>query len=401
MKNIIYLLFISIIFVSCNKIEPINQETNIEKKELINEPIIAEKNNQTEDWEINLNDDLWIDLEEEDIITARFDMLAGIYQDHNTLMESMQYKQFVEYIHKVFKKYNNLWWKENEEKNNYIFNRLIPKIVLKNYIANWKISEKEAELIIQSIKRNDLNTIKDKKLLTQKFKIYFEENKFNPFIKKLNVKWKTKEEKLDLLFNEKDWAIYNILSNRYNWNKTWIWYKPSDMEADFMVYLNQKLADTFDIIWVSEKEVIDFAYKKYNVNSLETLASNIKTDFENIITKYNLEWKIPLDRYYRDDERNNIFIDRKTVNNYIATISESKNNKFISDLEQMRFKMYLLSYFGRNRKDLNEDQWLWSSRTRANFIDKTHWKWIQNLFRLGRYLPWEEVKIDLNKNILD
>ncbi|MBT3727263.1 hypothetical protein HOG21_06455 [bacterium] len=49
MKNIIYLLFISIIFVSCNKIEPINQETNIEKKELINEPIIAEKNNQTED----------------------------------------------------------------------------------------------------------------------------------------------------------------------------------------------------------------------------------------------------------------------------------------------------------------------------------------------------------------
>ena len=63
--------------------------------------------------------------------------------------------------------------------------------------------------------------------------------------------------------------------------------------------------------------------------------------------------------------------------------------------------MYLLSYFGRNRKDLNEDQWLWSSRTRANFIDKTHWKWIQNLFRLGRYLPWEEVKIDLNKNILD
>jgi len=387
MKKIISILVLVSILSACNQIEPINNSSNNEIK----------KEDISKKW-INLNEDFWINLNEEELITKRFEILSKIFKSHSDLMSSIQYEQFVDYVYDVFAKYKDLWKEESESKNNYIFNILIPKIVINNYVVPWKMTEKEAELVIQSIKRNDLNTLSDKKLITEKFKIYFEENKFNPFIKSLNTKWLTKDEKLELLFKDKDWVIYSILSNRYNWNKTWIGYKPADMEAEFMLYLNKKLEYIFWTIGVSEKEVQEYAYKKYNVDSLESLWENILNKFNILVKEYNLKWKIPLDRYYRNDERKDIFINRKTIDNYISTLSDWKSENFIKELSEIRLEMYLLSYFWRNRSDLNENQWLWSSRTRSDFIDPVFGKWVQNLFRLGRYLPWEEIKIDLNKS---
>ncbi len=398
-KTIILLLTIFLLF-SCSKIERIEPiiNNNSDLKEEIKKDKIIDFDNKG--W-VDLNDNKNIDLEEKELITQRFDVLAKQYNTHSDLMKSAQYKIFVEYVHEVFNKYNDIWGIAAENKNNYIFKVLIPKIVFKNYVDNWLLTEEDAELIIQSIKRNDLNTLEDKKLITEKFKIYFEENKYNPFIKNLNTSNLTKEEKLDLIFKEKDWVIYQVLSNRYNWNKTGIWFKPNSMEADFMDYLNKKLGNTFWVIWVSDEEVVEYAYSQYKVETLEGLAETILNDYKTIVSDYNLEWKIPLKRTYRNDERNNIFVDRATVNKYLDTLSNSDNKKFISDLEKLRFKMYLLSYFGRDRKDLDEKQWLWNSKARSDFIDETYWDWIQNLFRVTRYLPDEKVKIDLDKDIFN
>lgn len=288
--------------------------------------------------------------------------------------------------------------KRNWKKNNYIFERLIPKIVINNYVVNWRISDIEAELIIQSIKRNDLKTLEDKNLITEKFKIYFEENKFNPFVKSLDTKWMTKEQKIDLILQDKTWIFYTILSNRYNWNKTWIWYKPWNMEAEFTKYLDWKLNNVYWIIGVTEKDVQEAIYKKYNINSLEDLAKLIKWDFDKIVNKYKLEWKMPLERTYRDDEISDIFKDRVTVDKYTETLSWWNTSDFLKDIENIRFKMYLISYLWKDRTDLDPEQWLWSSEARSKFIDRKYWDWIQNLFRLGRYIPWEEIKIDLSKN---
>lgn len=371
-----------LILVSCTKIQPIESNTQIK-----------------ENW-VDLNQETWIYLEEEKMIKARFELLANKYPNHNELMDSIQYEQFVLYIHEIFNKYNEQGKEISEEKNNYMFELVIPWVVFENYVWNGRISETEGELIVQSVKRNDLNTLEDKELITQKFKIYFEEKKFNPLIKNMDFNNISKDQKIDILLKDKEWAIYAILSNRYNWNKTWIWYKPGEMEANFMKYLNWKVKDILWVSWITENELKDYFYKKNNINSLETLWESILNDFNVLNDKYSLESQIPLKRYFRDDERNSIFKDRESVNKYIDLISWWKSEDFISELEIIRFKIYLLSYFWRDRLDLNETQWLWSSRTRSDFISEDYWKWIQNLFRLGRYLPWEEVKIDLNKENL-
>ena len=399
MKNIC-IIFICFFIISCSSATNNNTKAS-ELQEKINKVTNIQDDStdiQANGDSINLNDTDGIWLEEEEEIKQRFEVIAKMYPNHSDLMRSIQYKEFVNYIYEIFDKYKEIWNEESEEKNNYLFEKLIPKIVVDNYILKEKISEKESELIIQSIKRNDFNTLQDKNLLTEKFKIFFEETVYNPFIKTLDINEKTPEEKLDMLLDTKNWIIYSILSNRYNWNKTGIWYKPGDMEAEFMVYLNGKMQNIFNVIWVEEQEVQAYAFWKYWVDSLEALGQNILKNFETLVETYQLEGKVPLKRYYRNDERNDIFVDRETVDLYIQTISWNKSESFNEDLTEIRLQVYLLSYFWRNRTDLNEDQWLWSSRTRSDFIHKDFWKWVQNLFRLSRYLPGEKVNISLDNN---
>ncbi len=399
MIKVLYLLAITLLVISCEKIEPIkstnNSWNNVSTWNI--ETIWTWKVDSKKEW-IDLNDNAWINLEEESEITKRFDLISEKYPNHSDLMWSIQYEQFVEYVYSVFEKYKKIWWKEWDAINNYIYEKLIPKVVINNYVLNWRITEEESELVIQSIKRKDFNTLEDKKLLTEKFKIYFEEKKFNPFVKSLNTKWLNKQEKTNLVLQDKTWIFYQILSNRYDWNKIWIWYKPADMEAELTKYLDSKLTYVLWTIWVSETELEKAIYEKYKINTIELLAKDIFSDYNNIVKKYNLEWKIPLDRAYRDDEINDIFVDRATVDKYVDNLSSWQTISFLKDVENLRLKMYLLSYLWRNRTDLDEKQWLWSSKARAKFIDEKYGDWVQNIFRLSRYIPWEEVKIDLNWN---
>jgi len=261
--------------------------------------------------------------------------------------------------------------------------------------------DEEAELMIQSIKRKEFNSLEYKKLITERFKIYMEEKNYNPFIKNLTAE-KISELKKDetalvkSLLDPYNWIIYLVLKNRYDWNKTGIWYKPAELEWELASYLNSKMQSTFSLLWYKDEDIQKLVFSDLKINSLEELAKLIKTDYDNLVLKYWLSTKMPLDREYRNDEQNDIFKDRATVDNYIAVLSDWNNKEFETDLSKLRIKMYLISYFGKDRKDLDETQWLWSSRARAEFIDPVNGDWIQNLFRLSRYMTWEEIEISFD-----
>lgn len=392
MKSLFLIVFLSFVVVSCSKIEP-------EKKSETKEVSI----NQTSSWEVtgvNLDADYWVNLEEESKITERFRVISEPQTEYGEFLRSPQYKDFVEYVHEVFAKYKWLEW-DYEKELTYIFDVLIPKVVMNNWVINWKMSDIEAELMIQSIKRKEFNSLEHKKLITERFKIYMEEKNYNPFIKSLTaekISEMKKDEKVLVknLLDPYNGIIYLVLKNRYDWNKTGIWYKPAELEWELAKYLNDKMMSTFSLLGYDDERVQELVFAEYKIDSLEWLAELIKKDYNDLVLKYGLSTKMPLDREYRNDEQNDIFKDRSTVDNYISVLSDWNNKEFESDLSKLRIKMYLVSYFGKDRLDLDETQWLWSSRARAEFIDPKNGDWIQNLFRLSRYMTWEEIEISFD-----
>lgn len=398
MRNIFLFLFITFVLSSCSKIQPEinNSKLNYSSWEIIEWNKIV----WNPEW-IWINSDYWVNIIEEKQIEESFKIISNQYNEYWEFLRSPQYKDFVDNIHNVFKKYKELEW-NNEKELSYIFEVLIPRVVINNWFQTWKIWEEETELIIQSIKRKEFNSLEYKKLISERFKIYMEEKIYNPYIKELTAEKisemkKDKTTFVETLLNPDRGIIYTILKNRYDWNKTWIGYKPSQLEWSFASYLNNKMVAVFWILWYTDKEVEKMVFEYYSINSLEELAWLIKNDFNFIVQKYNLVWKIPFSREYRNDEQNDIFKDKTIVDQYISTISNEKNKEFENDLKELRLKMYLISYFWKDRKDLDKDQWLWSSRARSEFIDKGFWDGVQNLFRLSRYISWEEMEIVFDK----
>lgn len=398
MKNLFFVILLPLFIFSCSKIQP--------EKAQVNSPQKINTENKELSWSLDtewtdLNKDYWINLEEEEKISERFRVISEQYNEYWDFLRSPQYKEFVTYVHEVFEKYKSLEW-DHEKELTYIFEVLIPKVVINNWVIQWKMDDKESELMIQSIKRKEFNSLEYKKLITERFKIYMEEKNYNPFIKSLTAE-KISEMKnnkslfVSNLLNPNNGIIYNVLKNRYDWNKTGIGYKPSELEWDFAKYLNDKMVTTFGILWYTDDEIKNMVFEELKVTSLEELAQSIKSDFDTLVTKYSLSTKMPLEREYRNDEQNDIFKNKSTVDNYISVLSNWNNKEFENALSNLRIKMYILSYFWKDRTDLDEEQWLWSSRARAKFIDTTYWDGVQNIFRLSRYITWEEIEIVFDK----
>lgn len=375
-KKIFILCLIIIIFSSCQKIQP------EEKKESKNNSVITEVHT----WD----NFLWKD---EKDLKEKFSTLSQRFNKYDSLIKSESYQKFVADVHLLFEKYKS---EKNEWKADYLFTKLIPALVIDNFSTTGKIKdEAEIEWIIQSIKRKDFNTIREKDLLTEKFKIYFEENFFNNFIKNLEPRDNLTNDEFKKIFLSEKWVFVEVLKNRYDWNKTWIWYKDKQ-EPEFAKYLNWKIETIFSQYWYTPESIEKKVFEIYAYKSLEELAKDIEKDFFELVKKYNLEWKVPFDREYRNDEQDDIFENRDNVTKYLNDITWNKLKEFENDLKTFRTKMYLISYFWRNRKDLDEEQGLWSSKARSKFISKDVWNGVQNLFRISRYISWEKIKIDLN-----
>ena len=259
----------------------------------------------------------------------------------------------------------------------------------------------DKELLIQWIKRQDFKTIEEKEDIVKKFKDYVIKNNFIPLDAKIagltkelvNDEVKFKEIFLDPI----SWIYYSVFSNRYNLNKTWIWFKPDDMESNVIKFLNNKLDEIYKKIGINDEIAKAKVFSIYGYTSLEDIWEDIDKDFQNILVKYDLkDKKYPVQIGYTFEERKNIFESwQENLEKYIDDLVWSKKEEFKKDLIDFRLKMYLLSHFWRNHKS-NLEQWLWSSRARSVFINSIDWKWAQNIFRLSRFITPEVTDIKLD-----
>jgi hypothetical protein len=109
-------------------------------------------------------------------------------------------------------------------KNNvdYIYYNFIV-LVVEKYLKNF--SNLEKDLVIQSIRRIDFNTLTDKNYYTQLMKDYVDVKYYRPILEEIkNVDDKKldadKEYFYKIMLEPQSGIFYRIFKNRYDWNKT-------------------------------------------------------------------------------------------------------------------------------------------------------------------------------------
>ncbi len=362
------------------------QQKFIEKQ--IEKKLSSSKKSQNAEGNSELPKDLSSKLLELD---NRFEQIVK-WKTYTQIIKDKNYQEWVKEVNNLIEKYKKQW---NEEVVNYIYYSFIPQEVLK-YLSNF--TDLEKDLVIQSIRRIDFNTLTDKNYITQLMKDYVDEKYYKPILKELS--W-IDAKKLDtdiqyfakVMLDTQNGIFYRIFKNRYDWNKTWIGFKPEFLENQFVDFLSQRFEQIlaklgYDKNWFKKK-----VFEYYHINSLKELANLIRQDYLNMKKKYNLDelW-IPTDRFFRMDERRFLF-KNDGLHTYLYKKLKERGllEEFKKDIKEFRLKMYLLSYLW---KDIN----LFNHKVRANFIDPDLWPGIQNLFRVGRYVD-EVMKLDLHPKV--
>jgi len=305
------------------------------------------------------------------------------------IIKDKNYQDWVKTVNQLIEKYKS---QGKEDIVNYIYYTFIPQEVLK-YLSNF--TDLEKDLVIQSIRRIDFNTLTDKNYITQLMKDYVDEKYYKPILKELSgIDAKRLDTDINyfrkIMLDPQNWIFYRIFKNRYDWNKTWIGFKPEFLENQFVDFLSQRFEQILGRLWYDKNWFKKKVFEYYNINSLKELADLIRQDYLNIKQKYNLDkLGIPTDRFFRMDERRFLFKEDGLHSYLYKTLEKQwKLNEFKKDIKEFRLKMYLLSYLW---KDIN----LFNHKVRANFIDPELGPGIQNLFRVWRYVD-EVMKLDLN-----
>lgn len=306
------------------------------------------------------------------------------------IIKDKKYQDWVRKVNDLIEKYKK---EKNEDVVNYIYYKFIPLVVLK-YLPDF--TDLEKDLVIQSIRRIDFNTLTDKNYYTQLMKDYVDQKYYRPILKELSgIDAKRLDTDINyfrkVMLDTQNGIFYRIFKNRYDWNKTWIWFKPEFLENQFVDFLSQRFEQILAKLGYDKKRFKKKVFEYYHIHSLKELADLIRQDFLKIKKKYNIDklW-IPIDRYFRMDERRFLFKnDWLHTYFYKKLAEEGKLEEFKKDIKEFRLKMYLLSYLW---KDIN----LFNDKVRANFVDPDFWPGVQNLFRLSRYVD-EVMKLDLKK----
>jgi len=308
------------------------------------------------------------------------------WKTYEQLIKSNDYQNWVKNIATLI---DNLKFKWKQNIVNYIYYNFISDVVLK-YLNNY--SDFDKDLVIQSIRRIDFNTMTNKNYYTQLMKDYVDEKYYKPILANLD---QIDKKKLDtniqyfakIMLNVQNWIFYRIFKNRYDWNKTGIWFKPEFLENQFVDFLCQRFEQILWKLWYNKEWFRKKVFQYYNIDSLEWLRNLIEKDFEDLNKTYNLKklW-IPIDRFFRMDERRFLF-NQDWLDKSVYKKLWNRKEWFKDKVKQLRLKMYLLSYFW---KDIN----LFNSRVRANYINSKWGFWIQNIFRVWRYVD-EVMKLNL------
>lgn len=360
-------VFLILLISSCSKIQPEitknNQDMTQEKNEIhkssnacwiITCETMESLSKLEEEWKLKLPDLKYY--------RDRFSVIAKKYPKVEELLESQEFKKYTNDLnidffscswdfHYCEPKNRNYWYNET----NYLFYVFIPSIVIEQY--SWKewITEEEKEDIIQALKRKDFMVNDVKNNLIDKYK-----DDLRQKINKIDFSYidrkKLKEDKLyfnEIILSPGTWLYDKLI---YESQHTGInWQSEEQMEE-----IIQSTIDIFykklEELWISKK----YFDKIVNIN--DTI-NDLKNTTLLLNKKYSLENKMPVDRFYRNDEL--YIFNEKNIKNFESEVFWNDKN-YLKDVLKIRHDTYLLFllwgeenlFFLPNRMNkLNFDNW--------------------------------------------
>ena len=253
--------------------------------------------------------------------------------------------------------------------------------------AQWDMANMER--LAEQIRRGDFTTAKEKAEITAEYNKKFTDKDVLK-AKALLMTSKTKEKILASIVEKNPDLnpFYLIYRNRYNWNKLAVagsWFKPKDLEKEFVLNLQSKFNNLLKAHNLTQEDAAKSIYEHYGVKDIDGLVKNIEDQYVEMNKAYKLDRIIP-ETTFTKAERKKIFADEASLEAFLEPLkSESNWEEIKGKINEFRTKIYYLVYLGMDKE-------LDSEHTRVKVMNNGGA--IQNLFRVSRYIN-EPMKIHL------
>lgn len=340
-----FLLLISVLS-ACSKIQP-EVHKNINNDIVNIEEYKATKNGkacgiitcEAQDNLSRLHEDWKLILPDLGYYKKRFSIIAGKYQRTDELLESSEFKQFVEDLNIDF--FSCKWdihdcgWEVKKywpDETNYLFYVFIPMMVIEEYPSKkWK-TDLETESIIQSIKRKDfiIDEVKDSFIgkNEEELREKFQKIDISSVDKK---KLKEDREYFKQIVLSPRTGLYGKLIDESITGTSWVGVWEDQMEQIMDITIRifyEKLAE----LGITEKDL-----RKHI--AIDEVILDLEKNITLMNTKYSLGKKIPIDRFYRNDEL--YIFNEKNIKDFESTTFWNDKG-FIDDVLEIKHGTYLL-----------------------------------------------------------
>ena len=375
------IISLSILLVSCWQIKPENVKNEDIQEKITTCWIISCEYKEKlltlkEDWKLNLGNLKFYE--------DRFKIIYWQNKTYEKLLENREFQKFAEDLNIEF--FNCPWdfkycsekkWKYSEDEMNYIFYIFIPDLVVKNIDAE-KLGWQNIENTIQSIRRKDFINDDTKNSIIKTF--WFDlKDKLNSISIQNIDKNKLKNDKEyfnEVFFKYWSWLYYNFTEESEKINSQIKWISEEQFE-EIQKITNEAFYEKIKKLWIEKKDFLSM------LNENEII-KNLKKNINELNQNYSINKKIPINRFYRDDEVN-IFNEKKLENTKKELFWENKN--YIINLVEIKNNINLLYL-------INEDENL---AYLPNILKKLESEDIYSLINIYEYLA-ENINIDNIKN---
>lgn len=169
---------------------------------------------------INNQLDAGVSYPQERWFRERFRSMSEGYSDPNELMKSLQFQQLGKDIRSEFTRLKDEGADKNAKLLDYMFNQMIPYMVLDDWVKTDKTDEVHAEFILQAIKRVNFLTYEEKLRMGDKYKAYVENAFYANFKTPEGLDLKKDEDFKKFFLDPHDGAFYKNFSLRQDISKT-------------------------------------------------------------------------------------------------------------------------------------------------------------------------------------
>lgn len=388
MKKILIVLILISLLSSCSKIQTEDQIKNNQKTSYkwietcwinsCNLKIFLEE--EYKKWKLNLPN--------LDKYRERFKTLLDIYKNKDELIASSDFQKFASDINKDFfwcewdiykcSWTNPYWYNET----NYLFYIFIPNMVVDEYIIKRWLKEADAETVIQAIKRKDFVSYEEKEVKIELYKKQLKDLIKTMDLSKIdkNRLWKDLNYFNEIIMHPVTWIHDNIIKEIYSIKIDWEEWDQIDRIVS--ITLNE-FYDLMNKLWISKEKIISnirqtYWFKSNDIN--EDLIKRLGIKIKLMNKTYNLDWKIPSDRYFRNDE---LYVFTKENRDlFIQNLSEWEIDNFNKDSLYIRHFILLLFNLGRE-----QDLYFLTDRLKKeNFEEKFI---LTNVFKYSKYIDFK------------